>query len=360
MSSRFQQLLEKGLLPTPPKVLKNNVCYEVITGSMAYGVATDTSDMDIIGFAIPPKETLFPHLTGYIDGFSTKQNKFEQYQQHHIMDKSARSGKGTEYDITMYNIVKFFRLCMENNPNMVDVLFVPRNCVLHSTGVGELVRENRKLFLHKGSYQKFKGYAYSQLNKMQNKNLNTVLKFEREFDISDEVAHQCYAFPRNKAFIENVFCATHLPLPNYSDAENYANLIRKCGTISKRRDSIKEHKMDVKFAYHIVRLLGEVEQILTLHDLDLQRDKEVLKSIRRGEWSVEKITEYFEMKEKHLEELYNSSTLRYSPDEDAIRDLLLQCLEQHYGNLESCVTVLGTSEKALQEIVATLNKYKVI
>ena len=29
--------------------------------------------------------------------------------------------------------------------------------------VGNLVREKRKLFLHKGAWPKFKGYAYSQL-----------------------------------------------------------------------------------------------------------------------------------------------------------------------------------------------------
>jgi len=55
---------------------------------------------------------------------------------------------------------------MENNPNMCDSLFVPQRCVLYASKVGQLVRDNRKLFLHKGSYHKFRGYAYAQLHKI--------------------------------------------------------------------------------------------------------------------------------------------------------------------------------------------------
>lgn len=85
-----------------------------------------------------------------------------------------------------------------------------------------------------------------------------------------------------------------------------------------------------KFAYHTIRLLNEVEQILTEGDLDLLRNKEQLKSIRRGEWSKEKVIQYFEDKEKSLEELYLKSELPYGPDKDAIRKLLVECIEMHY------------------------------
>ncbi len=57
--------------------------------------------------------------------------------------------------MTVYPIVKYFRLLMDNNPNIIDSLFVPRNCVLYSTKVGEMVRENRHIFLHKGCWAKF-------------------------------------------------------------------------------------------------------------------------------------------------------------------------------------------------------------
>ncbi|MGC5341009.1 DNA polymerase beta superfamily protein, partial [Escherichia coli] len=77
--------------------------------------------------------------------------------QHGIKDGSALGGDGREYDCCIYSIIKFFQLVMENNPNMIDSLFVPQNCIVYSTPIGQMVREARHLFLHKGSWHKFKG-----------------------------------------------------------------------------------------------------------------------------------------------------------------------------------------------------------
>lgn len=283
MSSLFDRLMKKQLLTAPPSFMKNNVQYEVIMGSVAYGVSSDNSDIDVYGFCIPPKDYIFPYLKGEIEGFGQKSKRFEQFQQHHIFDKSENK----EYDIAIYNIVKYFQLCMNNNPNMIDSLFVPLRCILHSTAVGNHIREKRKLFLHKGSWHKFKGYAYSQLHKASNKKPD----------------------PGGKRYV----------------------LVQKYG-------------FDVKFAYHIVRLLNEVEQILVEHDLDLQRNREQLKSIRRGEWTLDQIREYFETKEKQLEELYVTSDLQYSPNEEQIKTILLECLEMHYGSLDSFIKKTNKDE----------------
>ena len=77
MPSAVQKLTERGLC-TPPSFLPTNVHYETIMGSVAYGVSSDTSDMDVYGFAIPPKEIVFPHLAGEIMGFGRQKKRFEQ------------------------------------------------------------------------------------------------------------------------------------------------------------------------------------------------------------------------------------------------------------------------------------------
>ena len=241
MTSRIQLLKKKGLI-NPPPWLPGNVQYETMMGSIAYGVSTDKSDMDVYGFCIPKKETIFPHVAGHIQGFGKKLDRFDQYQQHHVHDKET----GKDYDFSIYNIVRYFQLCMENNPNMIDSLYTPRFCVQHSTKIGELVRENRNLFLHKGSWHKFKGYAYSQLHKMKNK--------------SPE---------------------------------------------GKRIKLIEEFGFDVKFAYHVVRLLDEAEQILEHGTIDLQRNREQLKAIRRGDVSEEEIIKWASDKEADLEKVYH-------------------------------------------------------
>lgn len=125
MASTTQKLMEKGLALGAPSFLYTNVHYETIMGSHAYGVA-DTSvrdkipDYDVYGFAIPPKEFIFKHLTGWIPGFGPEPPGFEQWQKHHIFDEDAVGGKGKEWDLQIFNIVKFFELCRENNPNMID------------------------------------------------------------------------------------------------------------------------------------------------------------------------------------------------------------------------------------------------
>ena len=102
---------------------------------------------------------------------------------------------------------------------------------------------------------------------------------------------------------------------------------------SKRNESRKIHGTDTKFAYHVVRLMSEIEQILIEGDLDLTRNREQLKAIRRGEWSEAKIREHFELKEKTLEELYTKTKLPHRPDEKVVKQILVDCLEMHYGTL---------------------------
>lgn len=287
--------LNKKKLINPPYHVLEGIQYEVMMGSVAYATSNDTSDIDVYGFSIPPKELVFPHLNGEIFGFGRQSKRFEQYQQHHIY----REDNNKEYDLTIYSIVKFFQLCMENNPNMIDSLFVPQRCVLYCSKIGDMVREQRKLFLHKGSWFKFKGYAFSQLHKMKTKNPD-----------------------------------------------------------GKRKQIIEQFGYDVKFASHVVRLLNEIEQILIEGDLDLERNREQLKSIKRGDWTLEEIENYFNKKEKDLEELYTKSSLQNKPDEKKIKELLLNCLEQYYGSIDNCVKTEPDMDLLINDLKELINKYE--
>ena len=274
----------------PPQWLIPNTMYLTRMGSEAYGVSTDNSDIDIYGFCIPPRDMVFPHLAGEISGFGKQIKRFEQWTEHHCQYN------GCEYDFSVYGIVKYFNLVSHNNPNMIDSIFVPENCIVHQTQISQLVRENRKSFVHKGCWHTFKGYAYQMMHKLKTKN------------------------PQGK-----------------------------------RKELIEKYKYDVKYAYHLVRLLNEVEQLLTEGDLDLQRNNEQLKSIRRGEWTEQEIENYFTEKEKTLEKVYSESKLPWGIDEDKLKNLLLQCLEIHYGKLDNCIQIVDPAIKALQEIAEIVN-----
>jgi uncharacterized protein len=288
--------LESQKLVQPPKWLADNTAYITVMGSTAYGVSNDMSDMDCYGFCLPPKDMTFPHLAGEIPGFGRQIQRFEVWNQHHIIDPSDQR----EYDFAIYSIVKFFQLCMENNPNMVDTLFTAPNMVLHRTAVADIVRDNRKMFLHKGSFHKFKGYAYAQLGKLKAK----------------------------------------------KQSEN-----------PKRAASIEAHGYDVKAGYHVVRLALEAEQILTEGDLDLTRNAAQLRAIRNGEWSMERLETFFADKERHLEDLKNRSSLPDTPDEDAIKEVLMNCLEQHYGDLSAAVQRQTPVDLLKREMQTVLDRY---
>jgi predicted nucleotidyltransferase len=295
--SRIQRLAEKGLIH-PPKFLPSNVHYEVIVGSEAYGVSSGGSDMDITAWCIPPKQDVFPHLRGEIQGFGTHKERFTSWQEHHIDDPETRK----EYDLNVYSIVKFFNLCLANNPNIVDILFTPQRCVLHCTRIASMVRERRHIFLSKKAWHTYKGYSYEQLHKMDIKN------------------------PKGK-----------------------------------RKAMVDEFGYDLKFAYHVVRLLLQVEQILAEETLDLERNREVLKAIRRGEWGkgeegVNRIRQFFQDKEVQLEKLYQSSHLRWAPDEEEIKTLLLECLEEHYGDLSSAVVSEKGVILALRQVTDVVDR----
>jgi predicted nucleotidyltransferase len=254
--------------------------------------------MDCFGFCIPPREIVFPFTDGgRVYGFGTQEQRFRVWSEHHIQLPDQRK----ELDFSIYNIVDFMQLAMENNPNVLDVLFLPRRCILHSTKIAEHVREHRKEFLHKGAMGKLRGYAFSQISKIRNKT-------------------------------------------------NSSN--------PKRAATIAEHGWDLKFGVHVVRLMLQCEQILVEHDLDIERNSEVLKSIRRGEWTLEQLDSWFDVKEKSLETLHANSTLRDKPDEESLKRLLLDVLEMHYGSLTTTVVQTSSMGTLLSELEALVEKYK--
>jgi predicted nucleotidyltransferase len=64
--STLNRLANRGLIK--PRWLPGNVLYERIMGSTAYVVSSDTSDVDVHGWAIPPKDDLLPQLRREVPG----------------------------------------------------------------------------------------------------------------------------------------------------------------------------------------------------------------------------------------------------------------------------------------------------
>lgn len=291
MANIFQTLTDQGVI-TPPKWLPANTQYLVVMGSRAYGVARPgKSDWDMYGFAIPPKQIVFPHLTGAIPGFGKSPPGFAQYEKSHVRNDAD------EYDFRIMSIVKYFHLCTACNPDVLDSLFVPEDCVLHASRIAGMVRDRRHSFLNrKDVWRAFSGYAKSQIHKLKTK------KSE-----------------------------------------------------GKRAADVEREGVDRKFAYHGVRLLDEAEQLLTTGTLDLRRSRDTLLEIRRdGGMPLDEIIAWVESKQVELQTAYETSDLPETRPEAELLQLLYDCLEEHFGSLEATQPRPGralTTLRMIREVI---------
>ena len=162
MSSIIKTLADKGTISIN-KWIPSNILYEVITGSVSYGITTDDSDTDVVAIAMNPKHDFFPAQTGFINGFGPPYESFKSWQQHHVEDG------GKSYDLTVYGLANWFTLLAGANPNLLDVLYSPLFCVRVNTPIAQHIRSNKSLFLSQKAIHTFIGYGYAQLKKIENK-----------------------------------------------------------------------------------------------------------------------------------------------------------------------------------------------
>jgi predicted nucleotidyltransferase len=301
MIKNFRILIQQDLVKDYPKWLPDNVVYETIMGSVAYGVSSDTSDCDIYSLCIPPKNYIFPYTnTGFIFGFGKTPPIFDQYIKHGIKSLDDLGGKGRVYDVTIFGIVKAFDLWMDGNPNCLEMLFTSNECIITQTQISKLIRDNAELFLTKQCYPRFIGYLSSQIHKAKIKNPE-----------------------------------------------------------GKRKELVEKFGYDTKFIANAVRLAYECETILTERTMDLRRFKDHIKSIRNGDCKLDDILLWLDEKEKALISMKEKSTIPEKPDANKIKSLMISCIESHYGSIDGLYSKETLHEQALKEISAVMSKYNI-
>lgn len=132
---------------------KNLILFEAISGSRAFGLATENSDTDIRGVYYLPKEDFFG--LNYIPQISNETN-----------------------DITYYEIGRFVELLQKNNPNILEILASPEECILQKSQLMDLLRPED--FLSKLCKDTFAGYAVSQIKKAKGLNKKILNPIDKE------------------------------------------------------------------------------------------------------------------------------------------------------------------------------------
>lgn len=339
----------------------------VTHGSHAYGLNTPTSDIDLKGVAIPPREYFF--------GF---QQRFEQAE------------SKTPYDTVIYDIRKFFNLAAECNPNIIEVLWADESTFCTLTPLGRRLMDARELFLSRKARFTFSGYANAQLKRIKThyrwlKNPPIQPPSRTEFSLpertlipADQLAAAQAAIqkkldtwnledlggvdPATRIAIQNTIAAQLAEIQLSADDlwrnaartlghdENFILLLDrerqytarqreweqfqswKANRNPKRAELEARYGMDTKHAMHLVRLMRMCEEIMITGKVQVKRsDREELLAIRSGAWSYEQLIEWADTMDKSMDTLYKQSKLPHSPNRTKLDTLCVDLVESSFN-----------------------------
>jgi uncharacterized protein len=293
-----------------------HLIFEGITGSKLYGTNTPESDTDRRGVCTPPMDVL---LNPFMP-FEQKDSGFE------------------EEDRVIYALGKFFALCADCNPNIVELLFVPENMILFNSPEWELVQENKHLFLSKKAKYTFTGYAFSQLN---------AIKTHRQWFIDPPKKK-----PERKDFGlkevplvtgDNLDHALNIPHDLFKDEfreelmnereyriqkKKWDNYVAwRDNRNQKRREMEDKFGYDCKHASHLIRLMTEGKELLLTGNITFPlENSDEIRAIKNGKYSYDEILGIAENMDREFDTWYESSTLPKAPDRNKLLDLYIEII----------------------------------
>jgi len=124
----------------------DKIIFECVAGSHAYGTSMPQSDVDIRGFFTIPNED-------YLS----------------LIHPPQQIGD-TKHDITYYSLKRAFELLQTANPNIIELLWMPDDCIKIMTPIMNKLIENRNLFISKKCFHTHSGYAFAQIKKAKGQN----------------------------------------------------------------------------------------------------------------------------------------------------------------------------------------------
>lgn len=146
-------------------LLNDRLLFKAIRGSHAYGTNIETSDTDLVGVYAQPLNDILGFR--YMEQINHNKN-----------------------DEVYYELKRFIELAMKGNPNILELLNTPDDCILHTTPMFEFIRTHKDIFLTKKLRNTFHGYAVSQIKKARG--LNKKINWEMQRVERKDVLDFCY------------------------------------------------------------------------------------------------------------------------------------------------------------------------
>lgn len=344
--------------------IKNNglLAFEVISGSRSYGLDTPSSDTDIKGVFVLPKDMFYG--LEYIAQVNNETN-----------------------DIMYYELKRFMELLSKSNPNILEMLNVPDNCVLYKHPIMGMLQP--EMFISKQCEQSFANYAFTQIKKAyghEKKIVNLVDAIRKSVMDFCFVHDEIEAVPLNKYMAEKGLEQSKIGLAAiahlrdcynlyYSNEFNYSGVAKKDNAndvslssipkgekpmamlyfnkdaysiyckqykeywewVAKRNDERYKTTMmhgknyDSKNMMHVFRLLLMAKEIAAEGKINVfRKDRDFLLAIKNGQFEYDELVEKAEALKDELPLLYQQSCLIVEPDLESINELLIKMREVYY------------------------------
>lgn len=308
-------------------------CY---AGSIAYGTNLPTSDTDIRGIVcVEPVAIRTPF-------FAMNEISLPEYE-----------------DGKLYELTHFFKLFVDMNPNIIELLYVDQDDVMFTTPVYDFLRSHAPRLLSKKVAFTFSGYAMSQLGRLRGHNRwltnpqpvekpvqrDYVRDVFKRVDLNT-IAKDCVFYP----YGDNVYAVvrTDKVSPGLFNDDGSLRLLdnAECNALDAALDPVcvarffkadyevaavrhrqywewhknrnpARHETEVQFGYdtkcamHLVRLMRMAEEILVDGVVNVKRpDAQELLAIRAGDWAYDDLISWAESKDREIKEvLYHKSPL---------------------------------------------------
>jgi len=365
-----------------------------IAGSRSYGLHTQESDVDVKGICIPP---IAPYRLGILRSFEQADSREHLAKFFHHLNKEEQAAtfadcysRGLDIngpDGQIYDIKKFFKLALNANPNILEVLFCDDRSIRLITPAGQRLRDNRDLFLSKKAMYSYQGYAYSQMRRIKSHrswlldppkkaperedyglppDRSTVSQDEQNAFLwllaellKDKVGEfRLTESTREELETLDLYALASAGIPDgtwptiqeltgvpkhfieamgreraYKNARAYwkSYVEWKKSRNIKRAELEKKCGYDSKHAMHLARLMLQGLEIIRDHTLTVylpKEQREWLLWVRDGQMSFDELESWFSKQEKALKKEAELSTLRQAPKRKVADELLIELQEQ--------------------------------
>lgn len=339
-----------------------HIIFECISGSRAYGLDTPTSDTDIRGVFILPQDQFYG--LDYVDQINNESN-----------------------DIVYYELRKFIELCSKNNPNILELLNVPDECIRYKHPIFDEIKLDD--FLSKQCEKSFANYAYAQIKKARGLEKKIVNPVEKE---RKSVLDFCLVYESGKTMPLRTFLKRKkikqencgiANIPHLKDCNNlyhnleipYKGIIKNDSAndislssipkgevaigmlffnkdgystyckkykeywdwVEKRNDERYETTIshgknyDTKNMMHTFRLLHMAKEIASENTINVRRfDRKFLLDVKSGKFEYDELVSWAEQQKLELEALYAASDLPERPNLYRINKLLISIRARFY------------------------------